>query len=611
MRFMLACLWLLSALLPAQQFHVANHHGTDTFEGWVRRGIDWKPAQLTGRVQGRPYAVGRDLGTGARVLDVLVSVEPGEVLTLDFGKVDEPSDATEKPAAGAFSAPTPTIGGAPFALRSAKADGAGLDVHWRTRIGELWFDLWCVLYPGQTWCTGELQISAHGPSRVAMVPDGFVLEGGDGWQAQVLGATGGGPVLPSGTTIAAGQGYSTLPVVLWTDGDLESPRAAGDLAIGAIGVQAVWPLGNPSWVASRGSAQKWLTENYARARANLLSWNADKLGIVANAATTGGEGDQTFVGAECGRGAESAGCEIVNLMVAYGYARRPGKWREANGDALALDAHPQLSMFEGYPGTRYGGSDTLGLSGVPNRAETHGWWEWREHMFRNRLFVAYRLTGSLALQWQIDQLARQYLFEHTLDGRFSTTAYTGALRGYGWSALMVWWLHHSLEDRAVAAAVRERWVARWERIGSPRWGSTDFWDVRRDDRLGPGLQLLAYQQAAATMFVDMAATACGRPDAQDAALRGAASILDHAFAHNGSRWVGYQLVQMVDGKPVPVPEGGQFGPGVESWMVSAAAVVVRRKPAHEQAQAIVRQFVAENNVNGQWIAPDVLPKGVR
>lgn len=601
----LLLLVLLLASLPAQ-VHISNHAGNSTFTGWVRRGIDWMPAEASGVVRGHRFAVGRDLGSGARVLDVHVTIEAGEQLVINFGAAA--TDEVAPQASKEFSVPQPTIAGVPFALRSARADGAGLDVHWRTRVGELWIDLWCVLYPGQTWCTGELQISAHGPSRAAVVPAGFVLRGGE-FAAMVLGTHDGAAILPAGTTIAAGQGYSTLPVVFaLPDADQQSALAAADLAIGAVGLQNVWPLGNPSWLASRGSPQQWATENYTRARSSLLGWNADRLGILANAQSTGGEGDQVFVGAECGRGAESAGAELVNLLVAYGYARRPGKWREATGDGLSIVGHPDLSMFEGFPGTRYGGKDVLGLAEIPNRLDTHGWAEWREHSFRNRLFVAYRLTGSLALQWQIDQFARQFLFECTIDKRFSTSTYTGALRGYGWEALTCWWLQHTLEDRKLAAAVRDRWLARWRLLGVPRYVGSDYWDVRRDDRLGPGQQWLAYQQAAAVMFLDMAGEVCGAADARDAALRGAKAVLEHAFMHDGARWVGYGYVPMDEGRPRTLPDGAHFGAGIESWMVGAAVVCLRHDNANEQALAIVRQHTIENNVNGQWIAPDVLPR---
>ncbi len=603
--FLLTASLLVAAALPAQQLHVTNFSSTTRFEGWIRRGIDWSPAAPRGAVQGNAFAVGRDLGIGTRVLDVHVHLAPGANLTLDFTQLDPNPPAGP---AAPFVVPSPTIAGVPFVLRSAHADGAGLDVHWRTRLGDLVVDLWCVLYPGQTWTAGELQVTAHGPARTATVPAGMVLRGGGGFAVCSPGAPNGSEIIPAGTTIAAGQGFSTLPVLLTSiSGDLESAAVAGHHALGAVGLRNVWPIGNPSWRASRGSPLAWTADNYARTRANLRGWNADPLGVRANANTSGGEGDQVFVGAECGRGASSAGAELPNLFVAYGYARRPGKWREANGDGLSPSTHQGLAMFEAYPFERGGTQEMLGLAELPDRADTHDWWEWREHWFRNRLFVSYRLTGSLALQWQIDQLARQYLYEHTLDPGFSTTTYTGALRGYGWSSLMVWWLHHTLEDRQLASTVRTRWLTRWRTIVAPRYAGTDYWDVRRDDRLGPGLQWLAYQQAAAVMFLDMAGQVCDAPDARDAALQGALAVVDRAFTYNGQRWVGYGWVQMAGGAPMSLPAGGTFGPGIESWMTGAVTVVLRRLPQHQVARWILDQFVVENNVNGQWIAPDVLP----
>lgn len=83
-------------------------------------------------------------------------------------------------------------------------------------------------------------------------------------------------------------------------------------------------------------------------------------------------------------------------------------------------------------------------------------------------------------------------------------------------------------------------------------------------------------------------------------------MLKHGFLKTDKRWVGYSYVPMVDNQPVPLPEGAHFGSGIESWMVGAAVVVLRHDPTDTQAREILKQHVEENNVNGQWIAPDVL-----
>lgn len=603
---------LLAVAACAQVVHVGNYHGHATYRGRIARLIDWDIDQRVGTVDGFRYQIGADeIVPGIRPLTLSVELRPGEVRSLDFSRAvageSDSTDAAMPP--GAW----PSIAGVRFPdrPRSATVIGGGLAIHWRTRVGPMLVcDLWGTVYPGQTHMTCELQVTACNPDVpdiVGVVPEDFELSFGPGTVTIPLGA-----MPPAGTTIATSQGWPAQPfVVALVGGDIEAATAAGSIA--CVALSHVWPNGNPEW---RGSALAWSSQYYGAVTHNLGGWTAGPLGIVSNAHVTGGEWDQIYPGGALTQGARSLGAELVLRNSAYGFARRPGHWLEADGEPLRIDQHPGLSLYGAMPhrvsgvGTR----DVLGKPRNPNTLETHNWVCWEEHEYAQTVFAAWRATGSPALQWQIQCRARKWLFEQPTDPALSTTWRTGPPRSWAWKTLAAVGIYENCTDRALAEAVADRWRLYWEHGGRPRWGNSRFWDVRNDPRLGSTEGWIAYQCAVAAYATQLAGEVFDVPTARDAALIGAQAILDHAISRVGEtdgvdapRWRGWHVVWLDGGNPpaeLRHQESAVYGPGTESWMMGTAPwVVLRHDPENAKALAVWRQNLAEWPQGGRWTPP--------
>src|SRR5688572_26739685 len=75
---------IAGASLPAQTVHLENFSATPFF-GWKRTTVDVTPAHPVGQLaDGTLYALGRQLGADARVLDVRVALAPFERRTIDL-----------------------------------------------------------------------------------------------------------------------------------------------------------------------------------------------------------------------------------------------------------------------------------------------------------------------------------------------------------------------------------------------------------------------------------------------------------------------------------------------------------------------------------------------
>ena len=598
--------------------HVANYSGIHAFAGWVRRTIDREVEGVKSGCIGTDKFVicrTRHAAPGLLEVDVYTELQPGEARSIDYTR---PDAAVALP----VFQPTdkhivPRLNGVPMHVRSAVVNGAALEMHWRTRIVELVVaDLWVNFYPQQRWAEGELQLHAsnlRSGKRSQQLPDELTLDIAGGtwgvWSAQRLSS--GGSLIPPGLSIGHGQGLPAIPVVLVseeaTPEDVESAAAVVAMSIGCIALDKVWPTGNPHWHPKRGDAAAWVGSQFAKVRDSMSGWDLTPHTFATpHARVSGGEPDQTFVGAEMTQGLRSAGSELMMAMRGASMARRPGLWSEDNGDPMGI-VKPSLALFQGYPFRRGGSIDMLGFSGVPipDTRDTNGYWCWREHMFYNALFVGYRATGKRSLQWQIERRAVTYLHEHTKSDRYTTTRYTGAARGYGWSCLLVWWLLNTLESEQLRDAVRERWIARWEIVGKNMMTTDGFWPMFQN---GARQEWFAWQAAPIAYFLDLVALKTGVEEAQDAAKTIALRVLQHAYApdeQGNEQAYGYVMLQ--DGKPkLPLSEHSRPPKGVESWMVTAAATVLRHEPHHQQARMIVDQAVAKNEQDCRWVPPEVI-----
>lgn len=618
MRTIRAALALLvfAVVVSAQTVFLANY-SRHPFSGWIRRAVDVKPPAASGLVDGVTWVRGRPRGLAMWDVDFRVTLRSGEVRKVDLAS-STPVDADILLATpGVVASVWPMLAGTAMAVVSANPNGAGIDGHWRMRTGPmLCTDLWATVYPGQDWCTGELLTTASNPQvedLFGVVPARFTLQGVDG-VVKVAGLPQGSPLIPAGTTIASGQSWPPQHVtVLWGLEGAASAAAVSEQQVGCLTVTP-WPQGTPLWWLDQDPTN-WVSDWLARSRPYSQSWTAHPLGIAADARRTGGEMDQVYVAAALGHGASSVGGEWLAWMIGGSYMRRPSRHLEAGGESLRVDAHPDLCMWGGQPFAQGGSKDLLGKKGIPSLADTHGWWSWDEHDFHNWAYVGARMTGSLALQQWVEAQARRLLFEHTTDKRFSTTKRTGPCRSYGWYCLTTWWCWQLLDDRDLAEQIRDRWLWTWEQAALPRWGGQAFWDVRHlDPRLsGPTGRddvWLAYQQAPMALWLDYCGEAFARPEARQLALLGAHAVLQHAYNVVDARQTGWHIVGVVDGAAEPLVngDGALFGPGTESWMVTAPACVLRHQPKHEQARAIVEQAKRERPVEGRWVAPEVLQR---
>ncbi len=596
---------------PAQVVHAANYAPT-VFDGWKRCTVDVMPPHEAGQVPGARYVLGRPIGLDVRVIDLQLRLDPGEVRSIDLSAAQPLAFVRGPlPAAPLAFFGQPSIAGVPLQVVGLQPDGAGYLAHLRARVGPmLCCDLWLWWYPDAPgWAVGEVIITASNPS----VPDATAAVPGDlcllfgaadvvvpGLQPEpsnLQGARAGGArLLPAGGVLADGQARSFPLVLVWrqhlrTVDDSSSAGAAANLSVCANGIARLWPDGNPT-LAAGTSPLAWTISHWAGAIASLHRW-APEPGVGPNPRSpdTGAQADQVFVGAEC-IGPAGLGAEQVRYLVALSQSRRPCHHLEIDGSLLRLAQHPQLKFWDGRAHYRSDVSpDRLGKSRLLAESETQGWWGPDvEHWLFNNLTVAARLTGSPALQWQLEAQARVFLLQ------WVTFPYAYAARAVGWEALGVLHLWHNLEDRALAEQVRAGWLRRLDTVLLPQLLSkpNDWWDVHIDPRLGTGEWVMPWQQAVGAYWVDRAGATFGRADARALALRGARRAMD-AWQLQGGQWLTYWNLA-VDGRGVLSHDANNFG------MPLAPAVVLRHEPNDEKARAVWAQVAPDG---GQWIAPGV------
>lgn len=595
---------------------VANY-GSETFDGWVRTTTDDAlphAGHLRTTGQDRAWFVkGAPVGIVGSTVDVRLRIDPGEIVELSepqeapgpFARGDAPSNPL------AFFGGMATIGGNPLGFVGLTPNGSGYDLHMRARAGMFVADLWLTWYPDQPgWASGEVVVTCSNPRLpdiTATVPEGFTLAFGD---AVVLGF----PDL-GGESFADGQARGFPVTLAWprhlVDLDYASAAATHAGSICARGMSTSWPSGNPAMPAGQTAAD-WVRSNYAGARALLSGWKAHPAGVLADSHATGKEGDQVFVGGPEAQ-PDGLGAEKVRYYLALGQLRRTTHHLEANGDLLNIDRHPSLVMWDGMPHYDPRQSpDQLGKSRRPNLLEAHGWGgNWEEHWLINGVATAYRLTGSRALQWELQHQARQFLFQVTLDPRKSTTR-PGASRAVGYRGLVAYHLWHNLDDRHLANLVRERWVAHVQQVLFPTIGTkpAGIWQVQTDARLSADIGQSApvwmpYQMAVGAYGLDLACEVLGPPEGRALAHQAARTVMDRAFDGNGDGWamIRYSGADVV---PLIEKEGAHYGENVWIWHTVGLATVLRHEPENERAQALWTRILVKQRAGGQWVPPEML-----
>lgn len=532
---------LIAVTATAQTVRVANQSAAP-FDGWLRATVDTKPSRDAGQLpDGSRFVLGRRTGLDTWAVDVHVALAAGEIrsVALDTATAWSPPALTLPSDPLGYWGGWVTFGGVPLSIVSLTQDAAAWRVHLRGRVGRMLIaDAWLTWRPDEpALVTGEVTATCSNPA----VPDvsETVPDGGYGlrWgQATVWGSQ----VCPAGTTFADGQAR-TLPVVIaWSEHVADAKAwlqiaAAVNRTAGAIGISRLWPGGNPR-LPSPFDPVAWTRQRWPQALAVSSTWEPAVTGPARRSDDTGGQDDQVFVAGEAiaGRGPEQ-----VAYMSALKLAARPNHYRRSDGSPLDPAEKPGVQFFSGRPHQSTG--DLLGKSRSITPDDTNGWFgPDSQHWLANGLAAASRLVDSPALQAELEQQARLFLWQESLPSQHPGwfTAGWDSARSVGWTMIVAVHLWRGLEDRTLAQRVRDRAAARIAEVYVPAFTGKDVWDVRRDDpRLGAGDWWQPWQQSVGAYGLDLAGEVFGVPAARTLALRAAKKVVADAWRKVGSRWV--------------------------------------------------------------------------
>jgi len=601
---------LLAVALPAQVVRVANT-STIPFDGRVRCTIDVVPkarAGIIARDDGMlaTYVVGRQVGLDTYVVDLRMSLAPKQELVLDL--------ATAKPMAWKLAPLSAkhlewfggqiSIGGVQCKRLELEPDGAGYTAHWRARVGPMLLtDLWVTWYPDDpTIANAEALVTCSNcsvPDMGATVPENFALRVG---KAMVFPAP---QLVEAGTQFGDGQSR-VIPLVLVSAQHLTSDEAWGAAGVAtsrrvsAVGISQLWGCGNPRTLVGC-DARKWAEDRLPEALRRLSTFEAGIDGPAPLSGSTGAQGGQ---GWPYGEPLSHPSAVQVVYLSALQMAARPCHHREADGSQVDPLNHPDLVYWDSRAHWHVGVSpDQLGKPRGLSSGETSGWWGSDvEHWVQTPVLSAARYTGSKALQSLLEAQARVYLLMHTIDPKLIYQSTPFAARATFYEGQVATELWRNLEDRALAERVRTRWQQRVKLVILPAYSAIpgDVWDWRRDDRIGPGIRYMPWQQAAGSFGLDYGCEILGPADGRAVAMRAALAILRDAYWLDGARWTSRDVVAQ-DGAAVPSGAYDFFGTPL------AIATILRNDPTNKQARAIWVQLLKEATEPQQirWMAPGV------
>ena len=592
-----------------------TNHGSDFFSGLVRTTVDTVLPHTSGTVQGVEYTIARAVGQSLWTLDVQVEIPARTTLTVDLLDAEPleslPSVPLPSDPLAHFGGPL-TVGGVALTIVDLQQSGWFWSVHMRGRVAPMLVaDVWVRWSPREPGLVhGEVAVTCSNPTLPDVstgIGSALHLQFGNGI-VHVIGAGWGAPIVNAGTHFADGQ-TRVVPFVVGWGNHMVAPtsygqwHAAVQRSISAVGVGKLWDGGNPVLPAGHDSLA-WTQARWGAALDALHTWDAPPMGPAKNSGDTGGQQDQVFVAGECFGGTE-LGPEQVAYMSALGLAKRPNHHLRVDGVPWDPAEKPDVQFWYGRPHSSTG--DLLGKMRAVDASDANGWaGPEREHWLANGLVAAFRLTGSPALQWELENQARLFLFSEQLPSVHPQwfTAGADASRAVGWAMILAVHLWRNLTDRALAQRVRARAVARITEVYLPTFGDrpNDIWDVRIDDaRLGPGAWWMPWQQAVGAYGLDLAGQVFQVTEARLLALRAAKAVLTRAWVHVDGQWLTRPQAPVAGGGPA---EGSfnYFG------MALSVATVLRHEPSNATAKDILMQLAGGVTDAGQasWLAPEVL-----
>ena len=487
--------------------YLANY-GPHKFRGVIRcttdHWIDEAPTALRDKTHSILVVPGLASGKNEYVIDVACTLNSGEfreVSLHDMVKAQVQAEPVTSDMIGRYG--HPTIGGVELQIKGITPDGYGYRVHYSAYVAKMIrADMWFVYYPAQPGAMyGELVLRCTNPREPQFVEvlDKPLLVTWPHMDVRFDGLMQSMFLMEKGDSMCDGQArgfpfVAIRPDFLWTSDDYASAGLLVDRMVHAQALDHLWPEGG--YPIFQGDAMRWVKSSLPGAQAALRTWVAPKIGVNQRSADTGKQEDQLFKGGECFR---LPGGILPRYFAAMSQWKRPCHHLEYDGSQLKQVNHPGLVMWDGRPHWHTGVSpDRLGKEGSPNAIHSHGWWgPDEEHWLISTLAAAARLTGSPALQEQLNHHATNFLFSKTIEKHISTSR-PGAARAVGYEGYVAWLLWHTLADRTLADHVLTQAVNRIRYVHLPHLDklNSDIWDLRVDDnRLGKGSWWMPWQQA--------------------------------------------------------------------------------------------------------------------
>lgn len=626
-RFLLPVLF--SAWCAAQTITYANPAPVPQ-TGWLTFTLPISSAPDHGTLGGAPCYGGRTVGD-ARVMHALVRMEAFEHRTEDF----RAATFTDVQAAPTQTPLDLGLGGDPAPTSATTVHGPVTTTHSVTRQGSFVFELWVDWFPDGAPAQWELLVAFSDPTTPAIeaqLPKIELLLPAP-WAAMPLWAPwraarveAGSTVLADGGPIRDSQGLAWRGVLVRTDTPAHGgalwglPMGVADAGTwaGHWGPFGVVPTGGADEARYRREAAAWM----ARAGSPGNLWAVPRLGLAANPAQTGGQQD---FGVSKLRWAWDGGPLHLDeaLAASLQEACRPGLWYEADGSVTDPANHPNWVIWSGF--THWHPSVSSDRLGKPTTASSWiGGWrpKDREHWSNNTLAGTALLTGSHALQRMLVREAVWILAGETLDPRLSTS-HAGAARGVGRTLLSAAWLDCALEDRSLAARVRERILARLERVIEPEtrcaagWALCPLAVVTDPRRLG-GAPCQSWEEPLGLIGLRAAELRFGSQVARQVLERAGPPWVSTWWSDANKGWCMADVVAVRDGRlpqanefptwaggawtvpvePPVVERSASFG--FEGWSPAALRAVAATAPDPTRARALA--ILAASAWDPEWVS---------